>query len=81
MGIVIPFNGVMPKGEVGINPAWPDLKTKVYIGEEIKGPVVDAMYIAPKKEIAVKIVPRLVDHRITIMRSKGRQKISGTFRD
>lgn len=84
MGVVVPFNGIIPKGEVGINPAWPDLKTRVYVGRETKGPVLNSMYIEPEKEIQVKIVPRLVDHRITIMRSKGNggmQEIFGTFRD
>ncbi|MEK7651475.1 MAG: hypothetical protein AAB377_03035 [Patescibacteria group bacterium] len=84
MDVVIPFNGVIPKGEIGINPAWPDLKIKAYVGREIKKPGMSGMYIEPKREIKIKIVPRLVDHRITIMRSKGRkgmQKIFGTFRD
>ena len=26
MDIVIPFNGILPKGEIGINPAYPDLQ-------------------------------------------------------
>ena len=84
MGVVVPFNGVLPKGEIGINPAWPDLKIKAYIGKETKDSSPGAMYIERVKEISVKIVPRLVDYRIVIMRSKNMQKmheIFGTFRD
>lgn len=84
MGVVIPFNGVIPKGEIGINPAWPDLKYKIYQGKEIDGPIANEMYVKPGKEIHAKITARLVDHRISIMRSGGKngmREIFGTFRD
>jgi len=84
MGVVIPFNGIMPKGEIGINPAWPDLKYKVYVGKETNGPIAGEMYVEPGKEINAKIVARLVDHRVSIMRSQGKsdmREIFGTFRD
>lgn len=84
MGVVMPFNGIMPKGEIGINPAWPDLKYKIYLGREIKGPMKGEMYVEQDKEIQVKIVARLVDHRVSIMRSRGNssmQEIFGTIRD
>lgn len=66
MDIALPFNGVMPKGEVGINPAYPDLEYKVYLAkkEESGSLIID-------RELAVKILPRLVDLRYTFMRSKG----------
>ena len=35
MDIEIPFNGVVPKGEIGINPALPDLTYKVFRGKHI----------------------------------------------
>lgn len=84
MGVIIPFNGTFPKGEVGINPAWPDLKIKTYVGKEVHRTNKNTMYVVPEKEISIKLVPRLVDHRITIMRSGGKKKmedILGTFRD
>ena len=84
MGVIIPFNGIMPKGEIGINPACPDLKYKVYTGKEVKGPDAGAMYVEQDKELKIRIVPRLVDHRISIMRSQGAsgmREIFGTFRD
>lgn len=84
MGITIPFNGVIPKGEIGVNPAWPELKTKVYVGHEVKGREKGTMYVKPGKEISVKIIPRLVDYKITTMRSgsgHNMREIFGTFRD
>ncbi len=84
MGIIIPFNGVMPKGEIGVNPALPDLKVKTYIGKELNESKTGKMLIGIDKEISVKIVPRLIDHRVTLMRSRGKQEMKelfGTFRD
>ncbi len=34
MDIFAPFNGTMPKGEVGINPAYPDLEYRVWRAEQ-----------------------------------------------
>lgn len=84
MGITIPFNGFIPKGEIGVNPAWPELKMKVYIGKEVKKSAGGAMYVKPGKEIPVKIIPRLVDYKIRTMRSgngNNMREIFGTFRD
>ncbi|MFC1678212.1 hypothetical protein ACFLZ9_00565, partial [Patescibacteria group bacterium] len=84
MGIIIPFNGVMPKGEIGVNPAIPDLDIKVYIGRETKGSRVGNMLVEIDKEVDAKVVPRLIDHRVSLMRSRAKKEmkdLAGTFRD
>jgi hypothetical protein len=81
---VIPFNGVIPKGEVGVNPALPDLNVKVYTARKLDESEPGKLLFGIEKEIAVKIVPRLIDHRVTLMRSKGSKEMKdlfGTFRD
>ena len=71
MDIEVPFNGVFPKGEVGINPAYPNLQYHIYRGEIVKG---DApfMYIKKGEELNIKIVPRLVHLRFATMRKRER---------
>ncbi|MDT0411012.1 MULTISPECIES: hypothetical protein [Streptomyces] len=64
MDIVAPFNGTMPKGEVGINPAYPDLDYRVWRAEQ------DADgHLHPAEELALTIAPRLVDIKYTLMRN------------
>lgn len=65
MDVVLPFNAAMPKGEIGINPAYPSVRTKVYRGE-----VVDHGRVRAAEEVHVAIAPRLVDLRYTVMRSR-----------
>ena len=65
LNLVIPFNGIIPKGEVGINPAYPELKYKIYLAESYKEE--NKMYLKPTKEQTVQIVPRLVDPKFTAM--------------
>lgn len=67
MNITIPFNGVIPKGELGINPANPDLKYKFYSCDVENGP--DDSYFQIDKELNIKIEPMLVNLRHTFMRS------------
>ena len=84
MGVIIPFNGILPKGEIGINPALPDLNIKVYVGKEVKNSKKGSMYIDIDREVPVKIAPRLIDHRVSLMRSRAKQEMKelmGTFRD
>ena len=33
MNIAIPFNGVIPKGEIGVNPGYANLKYRIYQGK------------------------------------------------
>lgn len=68
MDILIPFNGFIPKGELGINPACPNMKYNIYKGkifEENEGLVIE-----PVEKLNLKIIPRLVDVKHAIMRSK-----------
>lgn len=65
MDVVIPFNGVIPKGEVGINPAYPDLKYKVYLGKVVSNS--EFSYVEPVRPLKLDIVPRLVDQRFSRM--------------
>lgn len=69
MDIAIPFNGIIPKGEVGINPAHPNLKYKVYAAR----PRMESgkMYIEPGKNLDIEIVPKLIDPKFASMRNKG----------
>lgn len=63
MDIVAPFNGTIPKGEVGINPAYPDLDYSIYLGE-----LAPDGTIHPVKQLDLRITPRLVDLKYTLMR-------------
>lgn len=64
MDIVAPFNGTMPKGEIGINPAYPNLDYRVWRAEQD-----DAGHLHPAEELSLIIAPRLVDIKYTLMRN------------
>ncbi|MGI5436096.1 hypothetical protein ACQEV4_00905 [Streptomyces shenzhenensis] len=64
MDIVAPFNGTMPKGEAGINPAYPDLAYRVWRAEQD-----DTGHLRPAEELSLTIAPRLVDIKYTLMRN------------
>lgn len=66
VGIAIPFNGFIPKGESGINPAYPNLKYQIYLGTtNTHG---GNLYVIPDKKLDVKIIPQLVNKKHTTMR-------------
>lgn len=65
--IAIPFNGVFPKGEIGINPAYTNMKYRVYLAEAAG----DKSYIHPIEELQLEITPRLVDLNKSFMRAGG----------
>ena len=69
MNIIVPFNGTIPKGEIGINPAHPDLKYKTYLAETKKSNSYHT-YLTPQKEINLNIAPKLVDVKFASMRDK-----------
>ncbi|MEU9181830.1 hypothetical protein AB0C90_34350 [Streptomyces sp. NPDC048550] len=53
-GIPTPFNGVIPKGEIGINPAYPRSAVRVWTAQQdSKG------YLHPDEEITAVLTPRL----------------------
>lgn len=64
MDIVAPFNGTIPKGEIGVNPAYPDLKYKIYRAELDEHGL---LHRAAKLDLT--IAPRLVDIKYTLMRN------------
>jgi hypothetical protein len=65
MDIITPFNGTMPKGEIGINPAYPDLDYTIWRAEQD-----EAGELRPVEELNLNIAPRLVDIKHTLMRNK-----------
>jgi hypothetical protein len=67
MDIVAPFNGTMPKGEVGINPAYPNLDYRVWRAEPD-----DSGHLHPTEQLTLSIAPRLVDIKYTLMRNSSR---------
>ncbi|MCE7080111.1 hypothetical protein [Streptomyces sp. ST2-7A] len=64
MDIVAPFNGTIPKGELGINPAYPDLRYKIWSARQD-----DDGRLHPIDELDLTIAPRLVDIKYTLMRN------------
>lgn len=64
MDIVTPFNGTIPKGEIGVNPAYPDLRYRILSAE-----LDDRHLLRPVEELELTIVPRLVDIKYTLMRN------------
>ncbi|AXI78958.1 hypothetical protein [Peterkaempfera bronchialis] len=64
MDIVVPFNGTMPKGEIGINPAYPNLDYRVWRAEPD-----DFGHLHPIEQLTLSIAPRLVDIKHTLMRN------------
>ncbi|MFA4954046.1 MAG: hypothetical protein WC641_01915 [Patescibacteria group bacterium] len=68
MGIIIPFNGVFPKGEIGINPANQELSFRTFrCNTRTKE---GSLFAEPVEELQVRFVPRLVDLKYTLMRNK-----------
>ncbi|MDT0379401.1 hypothetical protein RM572_11540 [Streptomyces sp. DSM 42041] len=64
MDIATPFNGTFPKGEIGINPAYPDLDYRIWRAEpDGKG------LLHPAEQLDLTIAPRLVDIKYTLMRN------------
>ncbi|MFJ4738194.1 hypothetical protein [Streptomyces sp. NPDC088775] len=64
MDIIAPFNGTIPKGEIGINPAYPDLDYRVWRAAQD-----DNGRLHPTEELTLTIAPRLVDIKYTLMRN------------
>ncbi|EKE05910.1 MAG: hypothetical protein ACD_19C00150G0002 [uncultured bacterium] len=68
MNLSIPFNGIIPKGEIGINPAYTNLKYKVYSSNLTTKD--NLSYLVPDKQLDISIVPKLVDLKFTLMRDR-----------
>ncbi|MFF1792562.1 hypothetical protein ACFVX9_39650, partial [Kitasatospora sp. NPDC058243] len=53
-GIPTPFNGILPKGEIGINPVYPRSAVRIWVAEQdSKG------YLQPMEEVAAVVTPHL----------------------
>lgn len=67
--VQIPFNGIIPKGEFGINPADPTKEINVYVAdlEYVDDQQVNVLV---RKRIDCAVIPRLVDLKHSFMRNK-----------
>ncbi len=68
MDISLPYNAILPKGEIGINPADPYLKYKVFTADVNKEK--GFTYLEKKKELPLAIEPRLAELNMLLMRKK-----------
>lgn len=63
--LILPFNGLLPKGEVGINPAHSQLEYKIYDARPVY--ISDELYIEPTNALDIKIVPELINPSLAFM--------------
>ncbi|WP_042419691.1 hypothetical protein [Streptacidiphilus anmyonensis] len=66
LDIITPFNGTIPKGEIGINPAYPNLDYRIWRAEAD-----EAGHLHPVEQLDLTVAPRLVDIKYTLMRNSG----------
>ncbi|MGW2255837.1 hypothetical protein ACWCXH_37695 [Kitasatospora sp. NPDC001660] len=71
-GIPAPFNGTVPKGEVGINPAYPRANCAMWIAETCERGL-----LHPVEQLDVKFLPRLAELSMTAMRRDETGKAAG----
>ncbi|RKT11004.1 hypothetical protein BX285_4938 [Streptomyces sp. 1114.5] len=64
-GISTPFNGVSPKGEIGINPAYPNARFTVWTAESCARGL-----LHPVEQVAAVPVPRLVPWLVASLRDR-----------
>lgn len=66
-GIVIPFNGILPKGEVGINPTYiEETKYSIYRAK----PIDNEGTLIIDQELDIKVASKLIDLKHTLMRNR-----------
>lgn len=70
-GIATPFNS-MPKGEIGLNTAFPDAQCRIWIADRCERGL-----LHPREELDVAPVPRLADLSLTAMRRDKNGQASG----
>jgi hypothetical protein len=63
--ILLPFNGIMPKGEIGINPASKKYKYRVYLAKPKR--YNGELYFEKGDEIKLNIVPKMIHPRHALM--------------
>jgi hypothetical protein len=71
-GIPTPFNGTLPKGEIGINPAYPLASCTVWVAETCEQGL-----LHPVEELDLAFLPRLADLGMTAMRRDKTGKATG----
>lgn len=71
-GIPTPFNGFLPKGEIGVNPAYPNADFEVWTAETCRRGL-----LHPVDQLAVTFAPRLADLSMTAMRRDETGKAAG----
>lgn len=71
--IAIPFNGVFPKGEIGINPAFTNMSYKIY---QARATSEGSNYLEIMHELPIEIVPRLIELDKSFMRAGGHYSLS-----
>lgn len=69
--IATPFNGFLPKGEIGVNPAYPG-GSRVWLAE-----ICERGLLHPIDELDVVFAPRLADLSMTAMRRDATGKAAG----
>ncbi len=74
-GIPTPFNGTIPKGEIGINPAYPRSGCAVWVAETCQRGL-----LHPVEQLDVTFIPRLADLGMTAMRRDETGKAAGHLR-
>ncbi|MGC0315544.1 hypothetical protein [Kitasatospora acidiphila] len=71
-GIPTPFNGTIPKGEIGINPTYPRSSSKVWVAETCERGL-----LHPAEQLDVTFLPRLAELSMTAMRRDETGKAAG----
>lgn len=66
--IALPYNALLPKGEIGINPANPYLKYRIFNSRVSQEG--DLWYVEPGQEFELVIEPRLAELNHLLMRKK-----------
>lgn len=66
LDIVCPFNSIVPKGEIGINPRYPDLEYEIYLVKR------GSRKIVFEREVKVRLAPKLINPGLTLMRAPNR---------
>ena len=73
-GIPTPFNGTIPKGEIGINPAYPRASRTVWVAETCERGL-----LHPVEQLDVTVLPRLAELSMTAMRRDETGTAAGHF--
>lgn len=74
-GIATPFNGFLPKGEIGINPAYPNSTCRTWVAETCERGL-----LHPVDELDLTPVPRLAELGMTAMRRDATGRAAGHSR-